>query len=241
MPDRPPLPGAIGASHLRVYDTSAPDGLAGGTPHLHTVCAEAYYVLGGAGVVQTLTLAGYQETPLEPGALVWFTPGTIHRLVNHGALEILVLMQNAGLPEAGDLVITLPPHLLEDMEAYRRAAELPEGERMTDGTGQAARARRDLAVEGFVALREAVVGGDSEALRAFHGAAARIVAPHIGAWRQVFESGPRAAVRETEQHLDRLLAGGDTGWLAGASVHHRPPPGALRRMGCCGTLGTLVP
>ena len=43
----PPFPGGIGVSHLRVYDTAAPDGLAGGTPHLHTVCTEAYAVVAG--------------------------------------------------------------------------------------------------------------------------------------------------------------------------------------------------
>ena len=47
MGDRPPFPGAIAASHLRVYDTAAPDGLAGGTPHLHTACTEAYWVVAG--------------------------------------------------------------------------------------------------------------------------------------------------------------------------------------------------
>src|SRR5687768_5708435 len=98
----PAFPGAVGVSHLRVYDTRAPDGLAGGTPHVHTVCTEAYLVVNGAGAVQTLTTEGYQETALEPGVAVWFTPGTIHRLVNHGDLELFVLMQNDGLPEAGD-------------------------------------------------------------------------------------------------------------------------------------------
>ena len=57
MADRPPFPGAIAATHLRVYDTAAPDGLAGGTPHLHTVCTEAYWVVAGTGAVQTLTTA----------------------------------------------------------------------------------------------------------------------------------------------------------------------------------------
>ncbi len=61
---------------------------------------------GGRGAVQTLTAAGFQETPLSPGALVWFTPGTIHRLVNDGDLTLHVLMQNCGLPEAGDAVLT---------------------------------------------------------------------------------------------------------------------------------------
>ncbi|MBA2280485.1 MAG: cupin domain-containing protein, partial [Acidimicrobiia bacterium] len=148
----PPFPGAVGVSHLRVYDTAAPDGLAGGTPHLHTVCTEAYAVVAGSGAVQTLTASGYREVPLEPGAFVWFTPGTIHRLVNHGDLEILVLMANAGLPEAGDMVLTLPLAVLADPEAYAAAAVLPADDSTTAGPGDAARQRRDLAVPAFLDL-----------------------------------------------------------------------------------------
>jgi hypothetical protein len=35
----PVFPGATSVSALEVYDAVAPDGLAGGTPHLHTVSA----------------------------------------------------------------------------------------------------------------------------------------------------------------------------------------------------------
>src|SRR5204862_7310578 len=101
MAERPPYPGAIAATHLRVYDTAAPDGLAGGTPHLHTSCAEAYWVVAGAGAVQTLTTTGFEEVPLEPGAFVWFTAGAIHRLITAGDPELLGLMQTARLPQAG--------------------------------------------------------------------------------------------------------------------------------------------
>src|SRR4051794_19190626 len=155
MPERwyaPPFPGAIGVSHLRVYDSEAPDGLKGGTPHVHSACTEAYYVVAGHGAVQTLTMSGFREVPLEPGTFVWFTPGTIHRLLNAGELEILVLMANAGLPEAGDMVITVPPDVLADGVRYRDASVLPEDELTTAGSGSTARARRDLGVEGFVPL-----------------------------------------------------------------------------------------
>lgn len=239
MGDRPALPGAIGASHLRVYDTTAPDGRAGGTPHLHTVCTEAYYVIGGAGAVQTLTLTGFEETELTPGSMVWFTPGTIHRLVNRGDLEILVLMQNAGLPEAGDLVITFPPGHLADASAYDAVAALPPEEGAGAGTGAAARPRRDLAVHGFVALRDATLAGDLAPLRAFHDAAARLVGPRLDEWRRVLERGPAAEVARTADHIV-ALASGDPSHLGDASVHWITP-GGDRRLGCCGLLGTFVP
>jgi mannose-6-phosphate isomerase-like protein (cupin superfamily) len=237
---RPPLPGAIGASHLRVYDTDGPDGLAGGTPHLHTLCTEAYYVIAGRGSVQTLTRTGFQETRLEPGAMAWFTPGTIHRLVNDGDLEILVLMQNAGLPEAGDMVITFPPEVVFDPAAYAEAATLPEGERTTDGSGDAARARRDRAVEAFLDLRDTVVAGDLVAIDAFHEAAMRLVLPRFDEWGAIWRDGPVAEAMRTGS-LMAALAEGDASHLGEASVHRIDPHAGARRMGCCGTLGTFLP
>ena len=240
MRDRPPFPGAIAATHLQVYDTAAPDGLAGGTPHLHTACTEAYWVVAGTGAVQTLTTSGYDEVPLEPGAFVWFTPGTIHRLINRGELEILVLMQNAGLPEAGDMVITFPVEVLRSAESYAAAAVLPEEERTSLGTGDAARARRDLAVPTFNELRRATESGDPSPLQAFHAAAARLVQPQVAEWTKRWRDGPLREVERTGDLL-RALAESDPDHLAEASVHRLPPPAAERRMGCCGTLGTFLP
>jgi hypothetical protein len=227
-------------SHLRVYDTQAPDGLAGGTPHLHTLCTEAYAVVAGHGRVQTLTAGGYEEVVLEPGAFVWFTPGTIHRLVNEGDLEILVLMQNAGLPEAGDLVITFSPQVLADPERYAVAATLPDDERSTAGTGTAARARRDAGVDGFVELRRATEAGDPRPLQRFHEAAARLVRPHLPRFEEAYRAGPGRAAAATEAQL-AALGRGVVDHLAAATVHRLAPPPAERRMGCCGTLGTYLP
>lgn len=238
---RPPaaFPGAIGATRLRVYDTEAPDGLRGGTPHVHTVCSEAYAVVAGHGLVQTLDADGYHETPLEPGALVWFTPGTIHRVVNgDGALEILVLMQNAGLPEAGDLVITFPDELLTHPDRYRDAATLPAGAATTADPDDAARRRRDLAVEGFLALRDGEAAG-RRALRRFHERAAALVRPHLDDWRRVWEAGPLAEALATGTHLDHLAAG-RADHLGDAATHHLGPHRGERRYGCCGLLGPLL-
>jgi mannose-6-phosphate isomerase-like protein (cupin superfamily) len=236
-----PFPGAIGVSHLRVYDSEAPDGLRGGTPHVHSLCTEAYAVVAGRGAVQTLGPAGFREIPLEKGCFVWFTPGTLHRLVNRdGALEILVLMQNAGLPEAGDMVITFAPEILDDADAYAAAATLPEHERTTHGSGDAARRRRDLGVAGFLGLRAAVERDGGGALRPFYAQAARLLQPRAESWRPLFERGPLAAVRATERAL-AALARGEAPQLAETSVHALPPPPAERRMGCCGTLGVYLP
>ncbi|MEX0172839.1 cupin domain-containing protein [Streptomyces sp. LMG1-1-1.1] len=190
-----PLPGGVGISGLTVYDWEAADGLCGGTPHMHLVCSEAYVVIGGEGSVQTLTTSGFADTPLRPGDVVWFTPGTIHRLVNAGGLRLVVLMQNSGLPEAGDAVFTFPPHVLADPDTYRAAAVL------TGDHAAAARRRRDLALEGFLTLRRE--GG----LREFHSAAHRLKSELLDAWWFRWRDGPLAATLATGGQLAALKAG----------------------------------
>ena len=180
------LPGGIGVSLLTVYDNEAPDGLVGGTPHVHLACSEGYYVIAGSGAVQALNPKGFTETPLQAGTVVWFDPGTIHRLVNGGGLKILTLMSNSGLPEAGDAVLTLPPEHLTDRETYLEATTLTgEGEART----LSAMARRNLALEGFAVLRESVEAEGPSALDDFYAAAVRIVQPQLADWRS---AGSRA-------------------------------------------------
>ena len=208
------LPGGIGVSHLRVYE-------GGGTPHLHTACTEAYAVVAGTGAVQTLTLdGGFQETPLERGTLVSFTPGTIHRLVNGGDLEIFVLMSNAGLPEAGDMVLTFEPPVLADPARYAAAAVL------SPPSLESAASRREKAMAGFLRLR----AGGNEALRDFHESAGRLVETYIPEWRARLQADP------TPPLLDALESG-DVSHLGRASVETMEREA---RFGCCGTLGAFV-
>jgi hypothetical protein len=234
----PPLPGNIGLSRLRVYESVAPDGLVGGTPHLHFACAEAYVAIGGSGSVQTLSAEGYAEHPLEPGVLVWFTPGVIHRLVNDHGLEILVIMQHARLPEAGDDLLTFPREVIEDPEAYAAARSLAPSDGTDAGDLERAHWRRDLAVEGFLELRRECDREGERALSAFYEAGARLVADTIDAWRSVWRSSLAAAERTGEQL--ELLASGRFDHLAEGTVHSLVPP-PNRRLGMCGTLNVYLP
>ncbi|MDQ1040221.1 mannose-6-phosphate isomerase-like protein (cupin superfamily) [Streptomyces sp. V3I8] len=224
------LPGGVAVSHLRVYDWPADDGVCGGTPHLHLTCSEAYVVTGGRGAVQTLTTSGYEVTPLTPGTVARFTPGTVHRLVDEGGLRITVLMQNGGLPEAGDAVLTLPPAYLSDPRTYAAAtvipADAPEEERE-----RIARVRRDLALTGYRALREA---DGPEPLAAFHRAAAALVRPRLAEWRERWRRGAAAASAATGEQLDRLERG-DVSHLAEAAVRAEQPS-EYGKYGMCGRL-----
>jgi len=223
------FPGGTAVTHLAVYDWAGPDGLPGGSAHVHLACTEGYVVLGGRGRLQTLGGDGYAETPLRSLTVAWFAPGVIHRLVNDGDLRILVVMQNAGLPEAGDAVLTFPPEHLADPAAYRAAAALPP-----DDPESGARRRKDLAVTGFLALRERVAREGPDALGAFYDAAAALVREAVPTWRERWRDGPLAAATATAAQLDDVAAGG---------VHHlhqgrltvigSPPP---ETYGMCGRL-----
>jgi mannose-6-phosphate isomerase-like protein (cupin superfamily) len=226
-----PFPGATSVSLLDVYSWEAPDGLPGGSPHVHTACTEGYVVVGGAGRVQTLDASGFTETVLTPRTVVWFGPGVIHRLVNDGELRLVVVMQNNGLPEAGDAVLTFPDDVLGDPVRYADAATLVPGDEEAS-----ARRRQALAVDGFTALRHRVESGDPTALERFHDAAARVVRAKVGAWRNTWRSGPLATTMRTAAQLDALEAGAAEHLGEGRLASQQPTP----RFGMCGRLSTYT-
>lgn len=237
---RPGFPGGTAVSHLTVYDWPTPDGLAGGSPHLHTASSEGYVVVGGNGRLQTLSTDGVGEHPLAAGAVLWFTPGTVHRLVNDGGLEIVVVMQNAGLPEAGDAVFTFPDAVLADPDRYAAAASLPGGgddDADEDAVATAARRRRDLALEGYAELRARVAADGPVALTGLHERAARLVAAKTAGWRATWEHTVRTGVDETD-HALTALAAADPVHLSTASVHVAERRERAYRYGMCGRLRT---
>jgi len=227
------FPGGTAVSRLDVYDTEAPDGCSGGTPHLHLVSTEAYVVTAGRGTLQTLTGAGFEEIALEEGVVVWFTPGTIHRAVNLGGLRVVVLMSNAGLPEAGDAVMTFPPDVLADPDTYASAASLGSG----DARAMRAQQRRDLAVTGFTRLRAAAEAGDSGALADFYDAAGRLVLDRAGAWADLVSEGPLAQAQESYERA-RAVAAGDAHHLRDGRATVATPSAGERAFGMCGRLRT---
>lgn len=201
------FPGATAVSEVSIYDWPGADGAAGGSPHLHTASTEAYVVQQGTGRLETLDSRGFTSTPLEPGTVVWFTPGTVHRAINDsGDLRVLVVMQNAGLPENGDAVMTFPPEHLVDVDAYARAASLPlrDADGGDSAAEAAARRRRDLALEGYLELKAAVQESGVAALADFHAAAVRLVSGKTGAWRGYLAGGAERQADLTGRQLESL-------------------------------------
>lgn len=226
-----PFPGGTSVTRLSVYTDACADGLHGGTPHLHTVSTEAYVVTGGTGTLQTLDPNGFRETPLAAGSTVWFSPGVIHRAVNHGDLTVVVVMSNAGLPEAGDAVMTFPPEVVADRERYRAAAALPAG-----AERDAVVRRRDLAVDGFTRLVDAARNGDPGPLHAFYDAAVALVRPAVADWRRLWRDNVERAASRTADVLDALERGDGTHLRDTALLES--PQSEASKWGMCGRLRT---
>lgn len=194
-------------SEVSIYDWPGADGAAGGSPHMHTASTEAYVVQQGSGRLETLDSRGFTSTPLTTGTVVWFTPGTIHRAINDsGDLRVLVIMQNAGLPENGDAVMTFPPEHLVDIEAYSRAAHLiPSDADSGDTAAEAAtRRRRDLALKGYLELKAAVQESGVSALADFHAAAVRLVGGKTETWNKFLAEGAQRQADLTGRQLASL-------------------------------------
>jgi mannose-6-phosphate isomerase-like protein (cupin superfamily) len=234
MTDRSTFPGGTSVTMLEVYADAAQDAVCGGSPHMHLASTECYVVVGGEGALHTLNGSGYSETALVEGTVTWFTPGTIHRAVNHGGLKILVIMSNAGLPEAGDAVMTFPREILADPAVYAQHARLPRDAPEWE-TARAASTRRDLAVAGFLELRARVEAGDLTALHDFYADATRIVGHQATLWDRIVRERPLRQATESLE-MARAVAHGETRHLVDAAVHVGEVPAGQPGYGMCGRL-----
>jgi mannose-6-phosphate isomerase-like protein (cupin superfamily) len=229
------LPGGVGISHLSVYDSESPDGVRSGSAHVHLSCTEGYVVIGGHGKLQTLSATGFQEIDLYAKRVVWFTPGVVHRLVNDGDLEIIIVMQNGGLPEAGDSILSFPQEYLADLSRYRQAADLPPIENGHDAVDAHAKVRRDLSVTGFVGLRARVEQDGPQALEHFYRDAAALIADDVDTWQDVWRNGAVQASATTGNQLEALHRG-DLSYLGDATLHEAQQREGSPRAGMCGRI-----
>jgi mannose-6-phosphate isomerase-like protein (cupin superfamily) len=232
----PEFPGGVGLTRLAAYPWPTADDEHGGTPHMHLACTECYVVVQGRGRLETLSHQGHGVATLRQGDVVWFAPGTIHRAINDGDLRVVVVMQNGGLPEAGDAVMTFPAeHLTAD--SYAAAASVVDDRGVQDP--RLARVRRDLALQGYLALRDAWHAGDATALDDFHRAAAALVRPYLDAWEKTVQHGAAAAARTTLRQIEALRAG-DWNHLRAAEVSRIAEP-SEQSLGMCGYLHAYDP
>jgi mannose-6-phosphate isomerase-like protein (cupin superfamily) len=192
------LPAGVGLTHIKVYDTPGPDGVISGGAHVHLVCSEIYFTLAGTGQIECLSIDGLDTIDLLPNKIVFFRPGTFHRVLNpQKNLEILAIMQNGGLPERGDFVMSFPHETLTNPQSYNQAVRAP--------TLSDALKRRDLSLQGFLALKAAFARSKEEgqtALRAFYRAARNLIAPKVDGFEWVLKAGAQTEVKASLDACD---------------------------------------
>lgn len=224
------LIGGIGLTHLTVYDQRpAPDGKMSGSPHVHAVTDEGYYVISGRGQVELHDLEnGFRTVALEPGRYLQFPPGTLHRLVNADRLVILVVMGNAGLAERGDARIYFGRAVDEDPAEFARLTGLARAKGL-----EGALDRRDAGIRAYMSLVELWTRDRP----AYYRELERFIGVHMKAaeglrasFGEALESGPLAWAEK----LRRRLAGLPKPGAEPAPVLHAPP-GAVT-YGMCGVL-----
>ncbi len=225
------LPGGIGLTHIRVYTDTGPDGVPGGGAHVHLACSEIYYILKGTGSIELLSIDGLQTVPLEPHQAVFFRPGIFHRVVNPNRdLELLAIMQNGGLPERGDFVMSFPPEVLANPALYTQSLRCTT---MADAIK-----RRDLSLTGFTALKAAFARSLEEgqtALRAFYRQARNIIAPKVDGFEWVLKQGAQNEVKDSLDACDFIRVG-RTDYLERSRHSVLHPFDGPAKPGMCGEL-----
>jgi len=225
------MPGGTLLTRLKVYDSPGPDGQPGGTPHVHLVCTELYYVSSGSGAVEILDRNGFARIELNSHAALLFTAGTIHRLINtSGDLEILIVMQNSGLPEHGDNIATFPGEVLADPSRFATAMK---AETLSD-----ALRRRDRGVEGFLELKQSFEQSLDEgrkALDEFYKLCLQRTKSHHQEWYARVTNG---AFQDAQDSLHKVIAAstGKIDYLHCAG-NELLPPVDCDHVGFCGQLG----
>lgn len=234
-PDDHVLPGGTLMSRVAIYDSVSVDAQRGGTPHLHLACDEMYYGLAGQGAVELITYEGFARRPVVPGVAICFTPGTIHRAINpDGDLTILVIMQNKGLPERGDVAVCFPRQVLDSPQDYDKAMPVHNAEE--------ARNRRDLGVAGFIEIKQAFDRCLTEgraALDHFYRIAIERTRHHYPSWSRTVEQGPALLVRRSERILKKLEAGSIESLQQGR--YFDAETGPKQTFGFCGQISAYQP
>jgi mannose-6-phosphate isomerase-like protein (cupin superfamily) len=228
------LVGGTGISRIVVYgQRPSPDGRHGGSPHIHSVTDEAYYVTRGTGWVELHDLErGFRRVWLEPGTYVDFEPGVLHRLVNEDGLELLAIMGNAGLPEAGDARMYFGPEVDASPERYEELWTLPRRKGL-----EGALERRDRAVEAYGKLLHLWESGRDAyfaELRRFIETANRAAEAKKEAFGPHIESGPQAKLEKVRARLAHL------GSAEEHPVVRKQPQAEMVALGMCGQLYTVL-
>lgn len=219
----------IGLTRLHVYDhRPAPDGTMSGCAHVHAFTDEAYYVISGSGAVELHDVErGFRRVPLQAGDFVQFGPGTLHRSVSEGGLEVLALMSNSGLAERGDARIYFGAAVDADPAKFEQLRALPR----THGL-EGALQRRDASTHAYTVLLK-LWQQDRAAyfteLQRFVSLHRTLAAEHQPQYEAVIHSGPGHWLQRSLERLHKPPA-------ADANAVGAALAGTPETLGMCGLL-----
>jgi mannose-6-phosphate isomerase-like protein (cupin superfamily) len=190
------MPGNVFGLRVKVFDTPSLDGQISGTPHVHLVCRELYFVLNGYGFVEIIDQNGFAKLELKPNSILIFNPGTIHRLINPDRTLELFVLEQSGLPEFGDNIACFNPYWMESDERFTQIMKV-------ENLDQAYQ-RRNHAVEGFIQIKQAFQESAEQgriALEQFYLLAIDRSQSFHQKWQEVVKDG---ALSEAEETLDAI-------------------------------------
>ncbi|HYG73608.1 MAG TPA: cupin domain-containing protein [Planctomycetota bacterium] len=223
------MPGATLVTRLKVYDTAGPDGQLGGTPHFHQACTEMYFVLSGSGAVEIIDVNGFKTVELPAHSAFIFSAGTLHRLITKEGMELLIVMQNSGLPERGDTIATFRNEILADELRFHQAMKIQS---LAD-----AYRRRDQAVEGFLEVKAAFAKSLDEGrktLAEVFRLSNKLSKHNYKEWYDCVVKGAFGEAQETLAQIIDLTAGKYP--HLSVPQHHFIPPVQSNTVGFCGML-----
>lgn len=223
------LPGSSVSVRVKVYDTPSFDGKISGTPHVHLLCTEMYFVLAGSGTVEIIDKDGFSQIELLPYSTLIFQPGTIHRLINPNKnLELLVIEQN-GLPEFGDNIVCFKDYWLQNEEFFVQAMKV-------DSVDNALK-RRDRGVEGFLEIQSAFASSQQlgqKKLKKFYELATERTSHLHHKWENLIANGALTEARNSIQQLNNLTNNDISHLLE--TKQHLVHADKYTQQGCCGYL-----
>lgn len=223
------LPGSSVSVRVKVYDTPSLDGQISGTPHVHLLCTEMYFVLAGSGSVEVIDKDGFSRIELLPYSTLIFRPGTIHRLINPNKnLELLVIEQS-GLPELGDNIVCFKDDLLQNDECFAQAMKV--------NSVDDAHKRRNLGVEGFLEIQSAFAKSQQQgqvALENFYKLAAERTSHLHPKWKNLIANGALIEAQNSMKQLNNLTSNNISHLFE--TEQHLVHAEKYSKQGCCGYL-----
>jgi len=189
-------------------------------------------VTAGSGEVQTLSAAeGFRTFPLEPGAVVWFSPGVVHRLVNRAGWKSSSSCRTRAA-RSGRFRPHFPIGRAGGPGPVRGGGRpLPPAARLHPH-GRVARRRRDLAIEGFTYWRKRRETEGPGGLDDLYRAAVSIIGRRSGRGRVSGSAARRRRRRRRRSNWPHCVWGRDAS--AGGTGGITPVPGPDRKLGMCG-------